>query len=178
MLSAEHYALESKVVQTVVDLRRQEVDFFSERFISVGSQTAFLLFFTCGSIANFQNKYELVPIGWIYIFEISAALTLTTGIHTALNSTFASVWGTGLCLRGPKGSVLKAYYGLHEENKHVMRSYTICIFSFMCHFMSIFWYMNHVKHSDDTNDDSDILKGYLMTQRVKLKGNAAIASTF
>lgn len=146
MLSAEHYALESEVVRTALDLRRQEVEYFSDRFSSVGSQTAFLLFFTCGSIANFQSKAEDgVPLTWVYIFEISAAVTLTTGIHTSLNSTFASIWGAGLSLRGPKGSVLKAYYGLKKESKHVMRSYLICIGSFMCHFMSIFWYMNHDK---------------------------------
>ena len=31
---------------------------------------------------------------------------------------------------------------------------------------------------EDTNDDSDILNGYLTTQRLKLKGNASTATVF
>ena len=64
-------------------------------------------------------------------FWASSALALACAMHCIINSTFAAVWGPGLSLRGPEGSVSKAYWGMTRERKHIMVSYVGALFFFV-----------------------------------------------
>eukprot|EP00948_MAST-09A_sp_MAST-9A-sp1_P003721 g3721.t1 len=64
------------------------------------------------------------------LFWISSALALAASIHCILNATFLAIWGPGLALRGPDGSVSKAFHEMRNETRHIQISYTIAVSGF------------------------------------------------
>lgn len=122
MLSAEHYALESAAVQQLLRIREAEVKFFTERFSSLTLQSALIGGFTIQTITSINPSEH--SDWWVGVaFWWSGALAFACTMHTVLTATFISIWGPGLALRGPKGSVTKAYHVMRRENSLVMRTY-------------------------------------------------------
>ena len=122
MLSAEHYALESAAVQQLLRIREAEVKFFTDRFSSLTVQSALIGGFTIQTVTSINPSDH--DDWWIgVVFWWSGALAFACTMHTVLSATFISIWGPSLALRGPKGSVTKAYYVMKKENTLVMRTY-------------------------------------------------------
>ena len=96
MINAEHLALENEAFQKLQSLRQQEVHFFSDRFNTLGTQSALIggfviSSFTCidptGKTAD-DVPYTYVSIA--YLYWITGALSLSCSLHTILNSTFGT----------------------------------------------------------------------------------------
>ena len=62
------------------------------------------------------------------IFWASSAFALILSLHCILNATFASVWGPGLALRGPTGSVSKAHRAMVREGSHINMAFVLSLF--------------------------------------------------
>ena len=130
MLSAEHYALEHRAVQALLDIRQKEVAYMTERFNSVGTQSALIAGLAITTLtaldpgipANSQEP-DVTLEGVRQIFWASSAACVVCSLHCILNSTFVAVWGPGLALRGPTGSVSKAFNHMVRERVHVMFSF-------------------------------------------------------
>ena len=132
MLSAEHYALEHRAVQQLLDIRQREVSYMTERFNSIGTQSSLIGGFVVAQLTAVQpggddnTLYSVKQIFWG-----SSALSLACSVHCILNSTFAAVWGPGLALRGPTGSVSKAYWAMVSERRHIMIAYVLSLLFFV-----------------------------------------------
>lgn len=55
MLSADHYALENRAVQQLIELRHREVNYLTDRFNSIGTQSSLIAGF-CVSVLSCKAK--------------------------------------------------------------------------------------------------------------------------
>ena len=115
MLSAEHYALEHAAVQQLLNIREREVSHMTNRFNALGTQSSLLAGFIVTTLTAVDTAGTKTVEGVRQAFWASSALALACAMHCIITSTFAAVWGPGLALRGPEGSVSKAYWGMTRE---------------------------------------------------------------
>ena len=94
MINAEHLALEDEAFKQLQSLRQQEVRFFSNRFNTLGTQSALIGGFVISSFTCIDPTKETDKIGLVtyveiaYMYWISGALSLSCSLHTIMNSTF------------------------------------------------------------------------------------------
>ena len=92
MLSAEHYALEHRQVQALLDLRQREVSYMTDRFSSIGTQSSLIGGFVVTALTAVQpGSDDNTLLGVKQVFWGSSALSLACCVHCILNSTFAAV---------------------------------------------------------------------------------------
>ena len=131
MLSAEHFALEHAAVQQLLGIREREVTHMTDRFNALGTQASLLAGFIVTTLTAVSVAEAKALEGIRQCFWASSALALACAMHCVICSTFAAVWGPGLALRGPQGSVSKAYWGMTRERNHIMISYVGALFFFV-----------------------------------------------
>jgi hypothetical protein len=97
----------------VVAIRTIEITYFSTFFGNFGTVSALLV----GLII--QNVSQIPIVGdtytnpfWMYLYCICTAISFITAVHVLMCSVFVSVYGQGLALRGPVGSMVKAVDGI------------------------------------------------------------------
>eukprot|EP00457_Paulinella_chromatophora_P006783 gb/GEZN01006802.1/.p1 GENE.gb/GEZN01006802.1/~~gb/GEZN01006802.1/.p1 ORF type:complete len:446 (-),score=86.15 gb/GEZN01006802.1/:219-1556(-) len=134
MISAEHFALEHDTVRQLLEIRSQEVTQMCNHFNAIGMQAALIAGFVVTSLTAVVGDVILRPDVHPlvrYTFWISSSLSLVCCVHCLLNSTFAAVWGPGLALRGPSGSVSRAFFGMRREGTHIQWAFNGSLFFFV-----------------------------------------------
>ena len=63
-------------------------------------------------------------------YLLSTAIGLVCSMHCILTTTYASLWGPGLALNGPRGSVSRAYFALKAEQGSIRSSFVGSILMF------------------------------------------------
>ena len=117
MISAETLALRHDAVTRIVEIRHKEIDFMQSRMEAIGTQSAFLGAMMVGNLCSIPIPDNLLLLQHVYLY--STALGLVGSMHCILGTTYASLWGPGLALNGPKGSVSRAYIALKAEQTHI-----------------------------------------------------------
>ena len=64
---------------------------------------------------------------YLDIFLSVTMVALGAGVHCMLTSTFTAIWGPGLALRGPRGSVAKAYAAMRRQKHQITGSFVALI---------------------------------------------------
>ena len=54
-----------------------------------------------------------------FAYYVSSIISLSANILCVANTTFLSVWGTGLAMRGPDGSMARAVDGMYQLRRNV-----------------------------------------------------------
>ena len=103
MLSAEHYALEHRP-QALLDIRQREVAYMTERFNSVGTQSALIAGLAITTLTALDpgvpagsSEPDVTLEGVRQVFWVQRCLRCMP-LHCILNSTFVAVWGPELAL--------------------------------------------------------------------------------
>lgn len=60
-------------------------------------------------------------------------------VHCVCVTTFITVWGGGLALRGPDGSMMAACDGMIEERRQVFTSFGLGVLSFLAAATALSW---------------------------------------
>lgn len=63
-----------------------------------------------------------------YVFWIASAICVVLTLHVMLNAVYLTVFGQGLALRGPPGSMVKAVNGMVVEQGQVLIAFSANIF--------------------------------------------------
>ena len=107
MLSAEHVALENAAVRQLLAIREKEIQFFTDRFSAISTQSALIAGFVISSLTGvgLSKGNETLESA----FLITGAISMICCFYSILCSTMTGIWGPSLSLRGPNGSVNKAY---------------------------------------------------------------------
>jgi len=130
MLYADKAVLKSTIKQSAIQLREKELTLFTENFAAIGTQAALLAGFALTALAEFQVPPEgnrLCKAGF-YLLVIT---TFSSALHCVCNTTFISVWGPGLALRGPDNSMNVAIEGMIEERRQVFFAFAMAVLSFL-----------------------------------------------
>jgi hypothetical protein len=136
MLRAEQVALEQAAYQQLLQIREKELNYYVNNYTSIGTQAALLSGFIISALVELSH----VPHGWFtVIFHVSVSVGLMAGVHCVLATTFATVWGPGLALRGSKGSMVRAVNGMVEEQQAIFASFGVCMVAFTAMGITTSW---------------------------------------
>jgi hypothetical protein len=89
MLSAEHLALQHRLVQQLVATREREMNYMLGRYQAIGTQSALVSGFAIGTLTNLAPAdYEHVSAAETYIFYIVSMVTVLASMQTILVTVF------------------------------------------------------------------------------------------
>ena len=88
-----------------------------------------------------------MPFGSVYkdfqlvkeLFWCSSAVCLVACQHIIVTTIFLQIWGPGLALYGPIGSMAKAAEGLRAQMKGIFFAYVLAVLSFAFSTLMSFW---------------------------------------
>lgn len=127
----------------LVQIRTYELQYFSDFFSNFGTQSALMVGFVAASLSQVPGTEN--PTGAPYFFLVlywtSSAACCVTGMHSLVCSVFLQVFGQGLALRGPVGSMVRAIEGMVVEQQHVFVSFVLTIFFFGFQAIGMYWLM-------------------------------------
>jgi hypothetical protein len=139
MNRANQHALFQATNQTLLNIRQQEINYYTNLNAAFGTQAALIGGFTYGIFT--QNNYtakafatHIKDLYWIF-----SAATIAAAIHVILTAMLLQGLGPGLALHGPVGSMVRACEGMREEQKAVVYGFGFMIISFSCSTLLLFW---------------------------------------
>lgn len=111
MQRAEQELLLQNSNQEVLAIRQQELTYFSTFFNSFSLQAALLAGFVLNSLND--NEYDRFAGHQLadYVYWIFSAVLFAAALHCILTTVYCTVYGAGLALRGPVGSMVRAVDG-------------------------------------------------------------------
>ena len=118
MLAADKLLLQSSIRQNSIALKEKEFNLHHGNFNAVGTQAAVLAGFTVTAFIEFDCPPETNRV-IMFLYYISSIVSLSANILCVANTTFLSVWGTGLAMRGPDGSMVRAVDGMYQLRRNV-----------------------------------------------------------
>lgn len=82
-------------------------------------------------MAQVEEAKQTKPLAYVYeSFLIVSIIALGLGVHCVLTASFTAIWGPGLALRGPRGSVTKAYATMRKYKHTITFSFSLCVIFF------------------------------------------------
>lgn len=130
MLAADKLLLTSTIRKNATELKGKELELHKDNFDAVGTQAAVLAGFSVVMLVEFDMPEDanLFMHCSFYIFVI---ITLISNLRCVAMTTCITVLGTGLALRGPDGSMIRAVEGMYKQRYDVFLAFGIGIIS--CH---------------------------------------------
>mmetsp|Transcript_20448 Transcript_20448/g.57872 ORF Transcript_20448/g.57872 Transcript_20448/m.57872 type:complete len:232 (+) Transcript_20448:103-798(+) len=128
MLAADKLLLTSTIRKNATELKGKELELHKTNFDAVGTQAAVLAGFAVTALVEFHvpASANAVLTGLFYIFSV---VTLVANLRCVSMTTCITVMGTGLALRGPDGSMVKAVEGMYTQRLSVFTCFGIGITS-------------------------------------------------
>ena len=118
MLAADKLLLQSSIRQNSIALKEKEFNLHHGNFNAVGTQAAVLAGFTVTAFIEFDCPPD-TNRATKFAYYVSSIVSLAANILCVANTTFLSVWGTGLAMRGPDGSMVRAVDGMYQLRRNV-----------------------------------------------------------
>jgi len=118
MLAADKLLLQSSIRQNSIALKEKEFNLHHGNFNAVGTQAAVLAGFTVTAFIEFDCPPD-TNRATKFAYYVSSIVSLAANILCVANTTFLSVWGTGLAMRGPDGSMARAVDGMYQLRRNV-----------------------------------------------------------
>ncbi|KAL1499815.1 hypothetical protein AB1Y20_012500 [Prymnesium parvum] len=149
MLSAEHLALQSRLVQQLVAVRQKEMDYMLMRYQSIGTQAALICGFSISSLTglDLNPSSKMVSIIVAHLFYISSFICILANIHVILTTLFVCNWAPGLALRGPTGSMSRAFDSTRAERTMVNVCFCIGMLAFAIQTVLAVWILDDDPHA-------------------------------
>mmetsp|Transcript_13775 Transcript_13775/g.43526 ORF Transcript_13775/g.43526 Transcript_13775/m.43526 type:complete len:220 (+) Transcript_13775:73-732(+) len=118
MLAADKLLLQSSIRQNAISLKEKEFSLHHGNFNAVGTQAAVLAGFTVTAFIEFDCPESASRV-LKFFYYLASIISLSANILCVANTTFLSVWGTGLAMRGPDGSMARAVNGMYQLRRNV-----------------------------------------------------------
>mmetsp|Transcript_56605 Transcript_56605/g.113346 ORF Transcript_56605/g.113346 Transcript_56605/m.113346 type:complete len:225 (-) Transcript_56605:204-878(-) len=128
MLAADKLLLQSNLRQNAIKLKEKEFTLHHENFSNVGTQAALLAGFTVTGLIEFSMPVDANRI-LQFAYYVLTVLSLGMNLSCVSSTTALSVFGTGLALRGPDGSMVRAVDGMYAERSQIFATFGIGLFA-------------------------------------------------
>ena len=139
MISAEYYALDQSAVQSLIAIRARELDHILDRFNNMGTQAALMAGFAITTITAIDVTGHETKDAVQHFFFASSSVCVAASMHSIIMTTYLANWGPGLALRGPRGSVSRAYVAMMSERNNVEFSFSIAVVFFIMQTILAIW---------------------------------------
>jgi hypothetical protein len=105
-------------------------------------------YFKCSIIIALATSTNAVPalesechIFWKYMYWVTIAISFIVSFNAVLNTVYICVYGQGMAIRGPQGSMVKAVEGFDIEQDQVMISFVIAMIFTALSTAATYWIM-------------------------------------
>lgn len=145
MFKASQQAVIQNANIQLVGIRYAEIKYFADFFNNFGTQCFLLAGFICGAVSQTPAFDAPCDYFWKVTYNISSAVCVALTTLGLLISVFISVFGQGLAIRGPPGSMVKAVEGMVIEQHNAVAIFVGGAISFviqeigMCFVMMDYW---------------------------------------
>eukprot|EP00597_Dinobryon_sp_UTEXLB2267_P001239 CAMPEP_0170076708 /NCGR_PEP_ID=MMETSP0019_2-20121128/13661_1 /TAXON_ID=98059 /ORGANISM="Dinobryon sp., Strain UTEXLB2267" /LENGTH=267 /DNA_ID=CAMNT_0010288579 /DNA_START=70 /DNA_END=873 /DNA_ORIENTATION=- len=78
---------------------------------------------------------------WVGVYWLSSAICLASSLHVLVCTVFINVFGGGLALRGPEGSMVRSVEGMIVEQNHILVLFAFTVAMFGIQMVGLFWMM-------------------------------------
>ena len=131
MIQAEQGSLLQSANNLLVKIRQSELEYFLEFFTRFGVQAALLAGFSISTYTNILAEHMDAARVTKMLYWITISMSMGFCIQIVISSMTISVYGGGLALRGPIGSLSKAVDGMKEEQTTILYFYvaSVCCFA-------------------------------------------------
>ena len=143
MLSAESVALQTRLVNQLASLRRQELDYIMQRYASLGTQSALIASFILGT---WQNTYELPGLDAkvasrtiLRVFYVSTYVAALSCMAVIIATTFITNWAPDVALNGASGSVSRALDAARAPREVINGLFVCSIGGFVSQLLMTVW---------------------------------------
>jgi hypothetical protein len=127
MLKAQQANLVQQASNDLVNIRNIEIQYYVNFFSNIGIQSAFIAGYQLSTISQVERTGDN-SILFSYAYWITSVISICCSLESLLVSLYLTVFGQGLALRGPAGSMIKAINAFNYYQKHVLLSFTLNIF--------------------------------------------------
>jgi hypothetical protein len=138
-------ANQRQVVQTanvnLVALRQAEINYFATFFNNFGTQAALMSSFIINAISQVPGFDATCNEFWLYWFWITGSIAFIAAMHMLLTCVYVSIYGQGLALRGPVGSMVRAVEGMVQEQEQILVVFVITIVFISFNLCGVFFVM-------------------------------------
>jgi hypothetical protein len=124
MIAADRQELESRLKQLTLQIREKEVNVFTENFAVISTQSAFLTglgFSGLTMVPAWARSDAATPLVAQDLFYSLVSISIGFNILTLAISSWCMIFGPGLAIRGPDGSMSRAVNGMYHERKWALR---------------------------------------------------------
>lgn len=139
MLNAEHVALHSRLVQQLAAVKQKEIQYLLQRYEAIGVQAALLTGCALQTLVSLDATKERVNIFIRWSFYKLSFWCAMANLWVILCTLYIGNWAPGLTLRGPTGSLNRAFDALVHERKQVNRAFVFGIFTFVLQTTCALW---------------------------------------
>ena len=144
MLSAEHIALQSRLVQQLVAVRQREMDAILKRYDALGTQASLLAGFAITSLTALTSVSDPTAVNRVvcHTFFATSVCCLLSCLHVIICTMYTCNWAPALALRGPSGSLTRAYKAVRGEKNQINAFFTVGIISFAVQTVCAVWILD------------------------------------
>lgn len=141
MLRVDQQAIVHNVNFDLIGIRNTEISYFNNFFTNFGTQCALIAGFLAASISQVPALDATCHLFFVYLYFFSTAIAFVAAMQVLICTVYISVYGQGLALRGPVGSMIKAVNGMVEEQKQILISFIVTIVFFSLSTIGTFFIM-------------------------------------
>ncbi len=139
-------------MQAMLEIREKELEYITNKYLATGTQAA-LVSGLAISVFTAVTLDQTTPEIVLVLFFFFSSASLITSLSCIMNATFVTVWGGNLALRGPRGSMAKAYFGMVREQSQIFGSFMLSLFFFVNQAIIGFWMMDVVPNDDSVGEN-------------------------
>jgi hypothetical protein len=140
MNRANQAALFQQTNLGLLSIRQAELNYYVSLNIAFGTQAALIGGFTYGVFTQNQNNDDNDYSKYFQdIYWIVSAGTIACAVHVIITTMCIQVFGPGLALHGPVGSMARAAEGMRIEQKPVIVSFILMMVLFSIATILSFW---------------------------------------
>ena len=137
---ANQKQLSHTINQGVLGIRQSEIDYYSNLCRVFGSQAALIGGFTYGNLAqNTFNTSGRYSETYRAVYYTLASATIGLSIHLILVTMLVQVYGPGLSINGPLGSMTRAAQGMKIESNEIIFVWLLLMLSFVLATIFLFY---------------------------------------
>lgn len=141
MIQAGQKAVFQQTNVALTQIRQVEIEYFSQFFTNFGTQCILLAGFICGSISQTPAFQAECNYFWQIMYNLGSAGCVAFAVQAMIGAVFISVFGQGVALRGPLGSMVNTVEGMVQEQHNAVMLFVFAVTCFVIQEIGMCWVM-------------------------------------
>jgi hypothetical protein len=141
MIQARQQVVAQEANIALIAIRQAEITYFSTFFSSFGTQCFLLAGILAGSVSQtpgFECATRCIYF-WQIFYNVSVSICLGLTCLVLLAAVFISVFGQGLAIRGPPGSMINTVQGMIAEQQRIVTLFCWVVLSYMTQLVGMYF---------------------------------------